>query len=83
MSNAKPALFIVSLFCLVLNGCASLSNDERSASLEQKVADMEREPVTRLSFVPEIQGQGVDHNIQVVLNTEYDISEIAPASGSE
>tara|TARA_R110002072_G_scaffold149291_1_gene297132 strand:- start:720 stop:971 length:252 start_codon:yes stop_codon:yes gene_type:complete len=83
MLKAKPTLFIVLLFCLVLNGCASLSNDERSASLEEKVADMEQEPVTRLSFVSEVQGQGVEQNIQIVLNTQSDISDIVPASGDE
>ncbi|MGH1377489.1 MAG: hypothetical protein ACRBB3_01585 [Alphaproteobacteria bacterium] len=73
--------FFALFFLLIISGCSTdyAVLDGDNIAVKDQVADIENEPVTRLSFV---QTQGGQDDLEVVLHSNPDIlSDIETASG--
>lgn len=82
LKKKKLSLLFVGGFCTLLTGCSSYNTQQSSAELGKKVAHMELEPVTRLSFVPIDESEQRAENIRIVYTQGADtIDQIMPAAG--
>lgn len=66
------------VLCLFISACSTPQPEQKTSVLEQKVAYMELEPVTKMAFVEEDQQQGAE---LVYIQAAQDLEQIMPAAG--